>query len=244
MTAGSEVEQVSQPQAARCHRWRSVAILCTVGFAAVALFMLLGVSNQLDHAALEYIGRIRTSDRTNWMIAVSLLGWGNVEIPLALALAGWLWYRRRPACARFYVATTLSGWAVYALLKASFQRPRPSIIARLDGAGWWAFPSGHAMLAPIVFVLAAILLSEALACRRRSAALMAAAWIIVASIGFSRVYLGVHYPTDVLAGLLAGTAWVSAALSLRRRAWASPPTEQGSVHRAGATSNAASASKL
>lgn len=229
------VDSHPTPSAGQCGRWRALALAAAAGFAIVALFVVLGASRAIDLALLEYAGTLRTPGRTDLMIAVSLLGWGNVEIPLALALVGWLWYRRRPACARFYFGWTLSGWAVYALLKASFQRPRPSIIARLDGAGWWAFPSGHAMLAPIVYVLAAVLLAEGLADRKRAGALMAAAWLLVAAIGVSRVYLGVHYPTDVIAGLLAGTAWMAMALAFRSRNQAMATTSR---------SNAASASRL
>lgn len=197
--------------------WRAVGLACALGFAVIALLVAAGWTTAIDRMVLERVGAIRNPGRTDAMIAVTLLGWGYITIPIGLALAGWLWYRRRPACAKLYLIAGFSGWALHATLKAAFQRPRPSVISRLDGAGWWAFPSGHAMLAPLVFGLAAILLAEQCQCRNRAALLLAIGWAIALGIGTSRVYLGVHYPSDVVAGLLAGTAWMAGALHYLRR---------------------------
>jgi undecaprenyl-diphosphatase len=108
----------------------------------------------------------------------------------------------------------LSGWALYALAKLAFHRGRPRVIPRLmHGAGWYSFPSGHATLAPLVFGLG-VLIWAAPWPRRTRAALLAAAAALSVLIAYSRVYLGMHWPTDALGGLLLGTGW-----SALWRAW-------------------------
>ena len=148
-----------------------------------------------------------------WMKLLSAAGSGLIEIPLALLLIFGLAMRKRKAEAWWYSAAALSGWALYALAKLAVQRPRPHVIPRLmPGGGWYSYPSGHSMLAPIIFGLGIIVwaapwTSPAL---RRAALVLAA--LLAVGIGFSRVYVGVHYPSDVLGGLLLGTAWSALAL--------------------------------
>jgi undecaprenyl-diphosphatase len=152
------------------------------------------------------------ADRQPWVTGVmkllSLAGSGTIEIPFALLLIVRLWLRNRKPEARWYTTAVLSGWALYALAKFAVHRPRPHIISRLmPGAGWYSYPSGHAMLAPLVFGLGVIAWAApwpSPALRRGALALAA---LIALGIGFSRVYVGAHYPTDVIGGLLLGTAW-------------------------------------
>ena len=77
------------------------------------------------------------------------------------------------------------------------------------GSGWYSYPSGHSTLAPIVFGLAAVLWSDPWKSRARRRALVVAASGLAVAIAVSRVYIGVHYPTDVAGGLLLGIAWSS-----------------------------------
>ena len=95
------------------------------------------------------------------MRGASLLGSGGVEIPLALLLSLRLATIRRRRRGRGLRRATLSGWALYGLLKWLFQRARPHVIPRLmrGGGGWYSFPSGHATLAPLVFGLGALIWS-------------------------------------------------------------------------------------
>jgi undecaprenyl-diphosphatase len=150
---------------------------------------------------------------TLWMKLLSVAGSGLIEMPLALLLILGLVLRKRKAEAWWYAAAALSGWALSGLAKVAVQRPRPHVIPRLmHGAGWFSYPSGHSMLAPIIFGLGIIVWaapwpSPAL---RRAALVLAALFAL--GIGFSRVYLGVHYPSDVVGGLLLGTTWSALAL--------------------------------
>jgi undecaprenyl-diphosphatase len=145
---------------------------------------------------------------TWWMKLLSVAGSGLIEIPLALLLFLGLVLRKRKPEAWWYTTAALSGWALYALAKLAVHRPRPHVVSRLmHGGGWYSYPSGHSMLAPIVFGLGIIVWAAPWpsAALRRSALMLAA--LIAIGIGFSRVYVGVHYPSDVVGGLLLGTAW-------------------------------------
>jgi undecaprenyl-diphosphatase len=156
------------------------------------------------------VGGLRSDGLTVVMQWVSAIGAGEVEIPLALLLSLRLSLIRRRAEAAGYAAATLSGWALYGAAKWIFQRPRPRVIPRVVGAGggWYSFPSGHATMAPLVFGLGVLIWSAPWPRSARVALLLVAAGCSLL-IAFSRVYLGVHWPSDVLGGLLLGSGWAA-----------------------------------
>ena len=169
----------------------------------------LGWTHDLDVRLMLALARHRPDWCTRVMRVASILGSGAVEIPLALLLSLRLALIRRRSEAVGYAAAALSGWALYGLLKFLFRRARPRVIPRLmRGGGWFAFPSGHASLAPLVFGLGALIWSAPWPRTARLAVLTAAALLSVL-IGFSRVYLGLHWPSDVVGGLLLGTGWAA-----------------------------------
>ena len=172
-------------------------------------------------ADLEILGTVsewRSPHLTLLMQAVTWLGSGAAEIPFAIGVAGVLLWRGGKAQAAGYSGWVLGGWAAYGLLKVSFRRMRPSLVEHLSEGGWYSFPSGHAMLAPIVYVLAVHLLWPSPEPSGVRALLLTLAWVLALLIAVSRVYLGVHYPSDAVAGLLAGTSWLGLSLvTLSRR---------------------------
>jgi len=190
-----------------------LAFVCLVLFFGLTTAVLAGVADTWDRTLMLDLAAGREPWLTWWMKFLSIAGSGLIEIPLALLLVLGLVLRKRKVEAWWYAAAALSGWALSGLAKLAVQRPRPHLIPRLmHGGGWFSYPSGHSMLAPIIFGLGIIVWaapwpSPAL---RRAALVLAALFAL--SIGFSRVYLGVHYPSDVLGGLLLGTAWSALAL--------------------------------
>ncbi len=191
-------------------RARLLAVACFSFFIVGGLGRLaLGDGlTALDQWVLAAVAGARVPAITSVMKALSAIGAGEIAIPIGLVVA-WLLVRRGDhAAARCYAATTLSGWALNLGLKALFQRPRPSILPHLDRAGGFSYPSGHAMLAPLVFGLGAFLLTRELPPPARRMIRLGATLIAVA-IGFSRVYLAVHYPSDVVAALLTGSGWAA-----------------------------------
>jgi undecaprenyl-diphosphatase len=107
--------------------------------------------------------------------------------------------RRREAF--LFMAVAVGAYPLLQILKLSFHRPRPEPFFDLPVPGSFSFPSGHALLSTVFYIALTTLLT-------RSVAIRAAAVALVLAIGFSRVYLGVHYPSDVLGGYAAAVAWL------------------------------------
>jgi undecaprenyl-diphosphatase len=127
-------------------------------------------------------------------------------VPLAVIGAALLAWRRRPAAAVFVLVAIGGGVAVNALLKQLFARTRPTIVEHLIETHTTGFPSGHAFNAASACITLCLLLSLADRPAARRAGI-ACAIAFAALTGLSRVYFGVHWPSDVIAGWSAGTAW-------------------------------------
>lgn len=114
-------------------------------------------------------------------------------------------------------------------LKLGFERPRPDLVPHGAQVYTASFPSGHAMLSAVTFLTLGALLARIQQRRRTSTFIMTIAIIMTLLVGTSRVYLGVHWPSDVLAGWSIGAAWAAlcwfAALQLQRRGQVEKPGE-------------------
>ncbi len=179
-------------------------------FAVLTALVSTGRADQVDRSAMLALAAHRTAALTWCMRVITTVGSGAIEIPAALTVYAGLRARGRLAAAHTYLAGCLTGWALYAVVKVAVHRTRPRIVSRLAaGAGWYSYPSGHTMLAPLVFGLAVIAWTAA--ARTASDRLLPTAVVaaLACGIGLSRVYLGLHFPTDVLAGLALGTGWAT-----------------------------------
>lgn len=118
---------------------------------------------------------------------------------------------------------SLSGAFLSEQLKIGFARPRPDLVDHLVEVHSMSFPSGHAMLTATTYLMLGALLSRLHQSRRLKVLVMSYAVVITLLVGFSRIYLGVHWPSDVLAGWALGAAWAAlwwlAAWGLQRRGW-------------------------
>ena len=126
----------------------------------------------------------------------------------------WLQGNRRTAC--FVAAAVASGLVASLLLKSAFDRPRPELVPRLSYVHTASFPSGHSMMSALTYLTLAALLARHQPARRVKIFLMGLAGLITLLVGVSRVYLGVHWPTDVLAGWALGAAWALGSLLVAR----------------------------
>jgi undecaprenyl-diphosphatase len=102
-----------------------------------------------------------------------------------------------------------SGAILSSLLKLGFDRPRPDLVAHLSHAYSSSFPSGHAMLSAVTYLTLGVLLARAHEGRRTKIIVMTYGVTLTVLIGLSRIYLGVHWPTDVMAGWALGAAWAA-----------------------------------
>jgi undecaprenyl-diphosphatase len=117
-----------------------------------------------------------------------------------------------------FAATVTLAQIVSEVLKAWFDRPRPTLVAHLDLVYSSSFPSGHAMMAPVVYLTLAGILAAGECRRSVKVMLLGGAGMLTAAVGVSRVYLGVHWPTDVLGGWSLGAAMALVAAVVLRRA--------------------------
>ena len=177
-------------------------------FLLLSALVVLGRVVPWDESLLRAASDWRTAARTDWMLGFTFLGNALIEVPAAFLMAWVLWRLGRGAHANRYLIAVITGELFYVVLKALFRRPRPTIIERLGDAGWYSYPSGHTMLAPILWSFGLLLVASAVENRVLKGVLVAGAMLIPLLLGVSRVYLGVHYPSDVLGALLIGSAWV------------------------------------
>ncbi|HET6880882.1 MAG TPA: phosphatase PAP2 family protein [Pirellulales bacterium] len=152
---------------------------------------------------------------------VTALGGVAVLALLTFSIAGFFWLRRMYGAMWLVLLSTLSGLLVTTLLKSLFDRARPQLVPHLSGVFTSSFPSGHSMLSATVFLTLGALLGRFVGKWHLRAYFLLLAVILMIIVGLSRVYLGVHYPTDVVAGWAAGLAWALicwlVARSLQRR---------------------------
>lgn len=130
---------------------------------------------------------------------------------LMVMAALFLWWKKRPKAALVMAIAPALASVTSSILKEAFSRPRPSLVPHLDHVTNLSFPSGHAVNSVAVFVLAALLLPAARRCLW-----LVLAFVMAAAICLSRMMLGVHYPSDILGGVLIGAAWVLAGLAVVR----------------------------
>ena len=138
---------------------------------------------------------------------LTALGSGTVLGLFVAAIAGFLLLQGLRRTAAFIVVASVGGWVLNALLKEFFRRPRPYAVPHLSQVMSLSFPSGHAMTSAAVYLTLGALLMRVADRRATKIYCMTCAMVMAALIGITRVYLGVHYPTDVLAGWLVGLSW-------------------------------------
>jgi undecaprenyl-diphosphatase len=156
---------------------------------------------------------------TSAMLVITSFGSTLIVSCIAAALALYLLWQRRFYWLAAALSSVFGGMLLNKLLKFAFHRARPHFndpILKLDS---YSFPSGHTMMATVLYgVLAAYLLSKTTDWRRRVLILLVAGSLIVL-VGFSRMYLGAHYLSDVLGAMAEGLAWLSLCLTVVYHVW-------------------------
>jgi undecaprenyl-diphosphatase len=138
---------------------------------------------------------------------ITALGGTAVLVLLTLAALGFLLLSRRWGAALFVALAMVGGTLLSNALKSVFDRPRPDLVPHAVEVSSASFPSGHAMLSAVAYLTLGALVAEVLPQRRFRIYLLLWAVFLTLVVGTSRVYLGVHWPTDVLAGWSIGAAW-------------------------------------
>jgi len=160
---------------------------------------------------------------------ITALGGVAVISGLTFVVAGFLLMRKQYHALWLVLVATFGGLGLSTLLKAIIARDRPSVVPHLSYVTTSSFPSGHSMLAAVAYLTLGSLLARLVVEWRVKIYILVVALLITFLVGVSRVYMGVHYPTDVLAGWAAGLVWASicwlVARALQHRGAVEPPTE-------------------
>ena len=146
---------------------------------------------------------------TGALMDLTALGGPTVIALVVLAVIGFLVFQTRYWTAVFIFMTAVSGEVVSYAMKAVFVRPRPTVVPHLREAFSSSFPSGHAMQSAIIYLTLGAILMRIAEGRLTKIYILAMAMFLTFVVGLSRVWLGVHYPTDVLAGWIVGLFWAS-----------------------------------
>ncbi len=217
---GFEVPEPKRP-------WRMTALMETgmvlsLAAAVLSLFLFGWIADEMregdtlkfDLAVRNRVHQFASPAMTRAMTAISLLGYDILIVALVAALAVFAYVRWRRAAA--WLAISMAGALVLDLaLKYSFHRPRPQPFFGAAPPSF-SFPSGHALCSFCFYaVLAGLIAARTQRVFLRVAVGVTAAALVIA-IGLSRIYLGMHYPSDVIAGYLAAAMWVATLLVLDR----------------------------
>ncbi|QRG70551.1 phosphatase PAP2 family protein [Brevibacillus choshinensis] len=182
---------------------RGVAIgavlFAAMSVALISLYMT-GKVNGMDETGFALAADIRTEAWTSFFTALTYLGSGVVLAPVGVVLIVALFAKKLRAEALTLLLTLGGGELLNELLKAVFARPRPTDVHLIPLPDSFSFPSGHAMIAPAFYCMLAYLVSRWLRGSAWATIVQVVTVILVVLLGASRVYLGVHYASDVLTG--------------------------------------------
>jgi membrane-associated phospholipid phosphatase len=209
----------------------SFAAVFSVAVAFAILLMLVKSRSpgllRVDNGVADELHRFARSHRgfTSVMRAASDLGSSVVWWIILIPLTGWLSYRRLPRLAAFVATTAIGSSLLNNAIKLAVDRARPHLADPVATAGGKSFPSGHAQAAIVGYGVLVLVLLPVIPRRLRSWFIALAA-LLVLTIGFSRIALGVHYLSDVIGGFLIGGVWLllmTAAFSAWRVDEGKPP---------------------
>lgn len=184
-----------------------VALLGTWGFVEVALEVQKGSTQAFDEAVMRFMATHRIPWLERSLLEITALGTGLVVLMIVGVAAIFLTLTKHKYSAALLLVATFGGVLFNGLLKLSFDRPRPKIFPWITPVMSSSFPSGHSMSAAIVYATVAYLAARLMVHRWARWLTMLSAVLLILLIGASRIYLGVHYPSDVLGGFVIGFAW-------------------------------------
>lgn len=202
--------------------WREFVLLLAAATLCGSMLVFVEVTDQvmeggLHDAEQQWMRSLRSPDDPSqplgprWLqhvgLDVSALGGGAVLTLMTLVVCGYLLIERRFYNVIFLLVAAVGGLVLNKFLKALFGRERPDIVPHLSEVSSASYPSGHSMLSSIVYLTLGVMLARSVKSRTLKIYFVSVALGLSFFIGLSRVYLGVHYPTDVVAGWAAGTGY-------------------------------------
>ncbi len=208
----------------RTHRDRLINIVKRQGSWLIIYLLILGIVAWLctevwekevfrfDRDFLLWLHQFANPQLDRVMLFFTALGDPPTVVTIFLITSVWLSIKRRYADAIRFALVCIGGVVINQEMKLFFAKPRPELWPRLITDPTFSFPSGHAVGSMVVYGFLAYLLAKNL--QSYKLYIYAIASILIISIGLSRLYLGVHYPTDIIAGYGVGFVWLTTCLKL------------------------------
>lgn len=201
--------------------WRDLPLRLVVAagslvvFARLAEEILKRQSVAFDSAVRIAVHQHATPPLTIFMRVISGLGSAEVLLPVIL-LSLIIMVRRGARRHATLLAVTMTGALVLELtLKLAFRRPRPQTFFGIPPPDGYSFPSGHALVSLCFYTVLAWMVTDRLTARWSRVLVWIVAVVLIGLTGFSRIYLGMHYPSDVLGGYAAALIWMASLATLR-----------------------------
>jgi undecaprenyl-diphosphatase len=201
-----------------------VIVLCVCGFIAIAIGVKSGVTRNFDETLLRAPRDPSDLAKTlgpPWLeeVARDLTAIGGIAALslVTAAVSGYLQISRKYGALALLLAATSGGLLLSAVLKERFERPRPEVVPHLSMVMTSSFPSGHSLNSAVVYLTLGSMLAGLSREVRLKLYFFSVALLLTFLVGVSRVYMGVHYPTDVIAGWCAGLAWALSCGVIARR---------------------------
>jgi undecaprenyl-diphosphatase len=206
----------------RIHARRAIFVALIVVGACWAFLELAdavdrGSTRSVDERILTFLRRpedLATPHGPAWLVQagrdLTALGGPTILFFAIVAAAGYLAMRRKTVTMILVLVSGIGAMFAGALLKHAYGRERPSLVPHLLEVSSPSFPSGHAMSSAAVYLSLGLLLAKVQSRRIEKLYILGTTMFLTLLVGLTRIYLGVHYPSDVLAGWMAGGAWALA----------------------------------
>lgn len=225
--------ELGQRAATAVRRWlaqRDAVLMLALLIAVVLLFGFLQIAGAVNDGRVGFERSLMLALREpgapndpvgprwfeNLWLDITVLGNPDILVLLALIVLGYLVMLREWRTALVFAIALIGAGLASTVLKHAFERPRPEVINRLIDVASPSFPSGHSLMAAVFYPTLGAMLARLVQHVRLKLYLLGVALVLMLLIGASRVYLGVHYPSDVLAGWMLGLGWATVCWTILR----------------------------
>jgi undecaprenyl-diphosphatase len=192
----------------------ALSVLLAIGFYSLSRAVVRGATGDLDRRAvlsMREAGDLSNPVGPRWVEELgrdfTALGGVAVITLFTLTVTAFFWLSSMHRAAVYVAIASLGSLLISSGLKQVFDRPRPDLVPHRSHVYTSSFPSGHSAMAAAAYLTLGLVASQFVSRRRLKVLFIGVAMFVTAAVGVSRVYLGVHWPSDVLAGWSVGLAW-------------------------------------